>query len=679
MKRAWGFPLVAVAVALLAAPAPAHAQENAEGRATLVLVRAWGWPEAREVADAAREAGRGLAAGFVSTLPADAELAPRVLALAAGARVDTGALAGGSGPRAVEALREDNPDAALSGLAPTRVLADPGLEAAGLMAIAADGAAAAEAVGSDGELLPEAGGLLVVAVADAARAQALLGRLDPDGPVLLAGLEPTPGRARTAPFLQLGQPGGAGGQREGGGGSLAADGLVTSDATRRDGLVALEDVRATLQEAAGATTGSSDGSSDDSPGTGDGLPGGSPVRVEAREEALDAAAALDRQIAALVTAKPWAIAAVVLSGGFAILLALAVRTLGGAADGRRARTARAWLLLTFAIPSGYLVASWTAPPQPAVLVAAGVAAAAVLAAAAAPARTAAPGVLGLLLLLLVTADLATGGAALARPLVSGSAFDGERFYGIGNGTLGYALAGVICAAAFLPLRRAAATALLVALALVAGLPALGANVGGALTGMLTAAAAWLLLGRRPLRPARMLAAAAAAVAAGLVVGLVVGAVTGDTTHGTGFVDRVAEGGPAAALRVFAHRVGLNLALLAGSPFGWVGPSLVAIAAVSVTARPLGLDDVSEHVIRTLQAGVAGAVALMVLNDSGVTAAIGCGLVLLLGLAWSLVPPPGGTRLATRNGAGLAALARLSDSPTSKDIGTTTDPDPGSPG
>ncbi|HKQ01568.1 MAG TPA: hypothetical protein VJ735_14675, partial [Actinomycetes bacterium] len=86
--------------------------------------------------------GRPEVAGFVSTLPVQQPLASRVLSLAAGRRVDAmdaleanpAAASGLPDPVTVERIRADNPSARFGRLPQTRVLAYPGLEAAGLFA-----------------------------------------------------------------------------------------------------------------------------------------------------------------------------------------------------------------------------------------------------------------------------------------------------------------------------------------------------------------------------------------------------------------------------------------------------------------------------------------------------------------------------------------------------------------
>jgi hypothetical protein len=668
---------VPLAAALLPAAGAGAAQASGPpGPVVVVLVRSWTVEQARALAERTRFDGPNqvpAAAGLVSTLPADASFESRVLSLAGGARVDAKALRGGTSPAALETLRADNPGAAFSGLPPVRVLADPGLERAGLFGMGAGAPVDAAVLDPTRPLVvavPQAGqdALTVLAVPDAARLAAVVGPLLRVGRVLAVGLEPPPGRARTAPYLELG----------------GEAGLVTSDGTRRAGLVALEDVRATVQA-----------------GFGRAGERGTPSRVVATADPLGEVTVLDRRVAALVKARslavPLAAALAVLAGG----LAVAARS-----RPRLAGTARELVLLALAVPCGYLVASVVAPPDGGAWLGLGLAVAVVLALAAGRAGRAAPAVLGLVLLALVAADLASGSEGLSRPLLGGSAYDGERFYGLGNGYFAYTLAAAALVVAFLPLRRPGAVALFVALALLDGLPALGADVGGALASMLTAAAALVLLDRRPVRGRRVALVAAGAVVAGLAVALGTGAVTGEATHASRFAGEVAGGGPAVAIRVFAHKLEVNAALLAGNPFAWAGPLATVLAGVlayrwrppTSAAAPAAApepgwapgpdgpparealapwpapggtqtkvvgqaapadapasDDqdagtrpdpaptparlgARERVRRAVLVGVAGSVALIVLNDTGVTAAAGSGMFLLLALLWAWLPP-----------------------------------------
>ncbi|HTE71471.1 MAG TPA: hypothetical protein VK942_22420, partial [Actinomycetes bacterium] len=283
-------------------------------------------------------------AGFVSTLPVHQPLASRVLSLAAGRRVDAlaaleddpAAASGLPGPATVERIRDDNPGARFGRLPPTRVLAYPGLEVAGLFALGPSGPARPASQLGPSErpvpLRPER--LLVAAVPDATALANLLGRFEPTEAagrsIMVVGLRAAPGRANAAPLLVLQEP--------------PAGGLPTSESTRRLGLVALEDVRPTV--------GGGGSAGDD----------GTVIQIAGRDGTSAAVTRLDRRVAALVAARTWAIPVLCLAAVLALFALLAVWR----ARRRRGTTgpepiARALLALTLALPPGYLAASMAEP------------------------------------------------------------------------------------------------------------------------------------------------------------------------------------------------------------------------------------------------------------------------------------------------------------------------------
>jgi hypothetical protein len=589
-----------------AAPAPAatRARMAAARPGVLVLVGRLTWAQA---AAAARGRGGPLTAGLLATLPASAPLADRVLSIAAAERV-RGADAG-----RLDRFRAATPQGCYRRLPPVEVAAAPGLRDAGLLAVREQGTPPpARPLPATGTLAPAGSRLLVLAVPDAAALRDVLGRIPTGVRVLVAGLQPSPGRARTTPLLDLGGP----------------QGLATSVSTRRDGLVALVDLCPTL--------------------VGDGeLGDGAPVRAEAAADPLAAVGRLDRRVAALVVARTWAIPLLVLAAVIAAAgVGLTWRSSGGASPTRAAPAVQVPLLLTLALPSGYLLASRVAPASAVAWLALGVGAGALLAAAVAALQrrwgTAAPVLLGVVLLALVVADLATGGHGLERPLLGGSAYDGERFYGLGNGYFAMALASIMLVAAFTGLPAAAVAAMLAGLALVDGLPMLGADVGGALTASLTAGLALLLLGRRR-SPAGTLLLLGLAAAGGLAVVGVAALIADPATHGSRFLGTLLGQGPAAAGGIVAHQLGRNFALLRGSPMAWVGPLEVLAAALLAARPPAALDAVPLRARRVVLLGALGSTLLVLLNDTGVTAIAASGLFLLAILVWGALPAPAASR------------------------------------
>jgi hypothetical protein len=633
--------VVAVVVLSGVGPAPAVAARTAAGAdavpppRVLVLVERLTMDEALAVTGS----DRPQVAGFVSTLPVHQPMASRVLSLAAGRRVDAlaalednpGEASGLPGPAAVERIRADNPGARLGRLPTARVLAAPGQELAGLFTLGPSGPAQAPSpLPPDDRPLPlRPDRLLVLAVPDAAALAGVLDRLQPTGgaerSVMVVGLRAAPGRANAAPLLVL-DP------------ALRGGGLPTSDSTRRLGLVALEDVRPTL--AGGASAG------DD----------GSVIRTTQGAATPAAVTRLDRRVAALVVARTWAIPLLCLGAVLALFALLATwRGRGGPGP---ATAARALLALTLALPPGYLVASMAEPlaarlwePPGGVGVwavawlASGIAVAAALAffalrldrpttqASAAPGRRVpAPALLGAVLLGLVVLDLTLGGHGLSQPLLGGSAWDGERFYGLGNGYFAFALAAVMLVAGFAPLSAVATAAVAAGLGVVDGLPRLGADVGGALTSMLTAAAALVVLapGRPRVRRAVLLAGLAVAAAVAVALGAGLG---GPVSHAGRFAERLQQG-PADAAGVVVDQLARNLRLLANSPFAWVGPIQVLLAGLIALRPPPPLGQLPEWIRRVLGLGAFGSLLLILLNDTGVTATAASGLFLLAIPAWA---------------------------------------------
>jgi hypothetical protein len=506
---------------------------------------------------------------------------------------------------------------------------------AGLFTLGADGPATAPGRLGPGDrpLAVRGDRLLVLAVPDAAALANVLGRLQPAGgaaagPVMVLGFRAAPGRANAAPLLVL---------DPGSGTEFASSGrrgLPTSDSTRRQGLVGLEDVRPTV------AGGGSESDGDD----------GSVMRVVERDAVPATVLRLDRRVAALVAARTWAIPLLCLAAVLALFSLVATWRARGGPGAPRA--ARVLLALTWALPSGYLLASMAEPVAARLRagalgdpgspglwavawVASGVAAAALLTALALRLDRAglrAPVLLGAVLLGLVALDLLLGGHGLSQPLIGGSAWDGERFYGLGNGYFAFALASVMLVAGFAPLSAAATAALLAGLGVVDGLPRLGADVGGALTSMLTAAAALVVLapGRPRVRRAVLLAALAVAAAVAVALGAGLG---GPASHAGRFAERL-RAGPSDAAGMVVDQLARNLRLLANSPFAWVGPLQILAAGLIALRPPPPFEELPEWIRRVLGLGALGSLLLILLNDTGVTATSASGLFLLAIPAWA---------------------------------------------
>jgi hypothetical protein len=167
-------------------------------------------------------------------------------------------------------------------------------------------------------------------------------------------------------------------------------------------------------------------------------------------------------------------------------------------------------------------------------------------------------------LVLVAVDAALGWPSLLTPLLGGSALEGVRFYGLGNPYAGMVLAGAVLVAALL--RPWAGVTLLLAAALFAGLPWLGADLGGGIALFAVAALWWALRAREASAPAAMLAAVAAAVI-GTVLLVLLHRLVPEADHVTRAVDQA--NGLTGISGAFWDRVVLNLETTARTPAVWL--------------------------------------------------------------------------------------------------------------
>jgi hypothetical protein len=183
-------------------------------------------------------------------------------------------------------------------------------------------------------------------------------------------------------------------------------------------------------------------------------------------------------------------------------------------------------------------------------------------------------------LVLVAVEAVLGWPALLTPLLGGSALDGGRFFGLGNSYAGMVLAGAVLVAAFL--RPWTGVVLLVAAGLFAGLPWLGADLGGGLTLFAVAAIWWAVRVRR-----RFGVIEGTVVAASLVGGLALLAVLHRIFPVAAHVSRTVEaaGGPLGILGEFGRRLLLNLETTAATPAVWLTIIGLPVWAVVAWRRP----------------------------------------------------------------------------------------------
>ena len=235
-------------------------------------------------------------------------------------------------------------------------------------------------------------------------------------------------------------------------------------------------------------------------------------------------------------------------------------------------------------------------------------------------------------LALVGADVAAGWQTGLTPLLGGSALDGERFFGLGNPYAGIVLGGAVLGAA--RLRPGVGVALIAGAAVFAGLPFLGADVGGCIT-LAVCAGLWFGLNRWKGFGWKTWALAGAAGALAVVMLVVAHRVLppGETHVSRTLSD---SDGIFGALGVFWERLRMNVDSTA--PFAWLAvlglPVWLLVALRPPTRlRPLFEDQRWRWGIVVLS---IGGMLGYVLNDTfgmaGITFVFACAAVIYPALA-----------------------------------------------
>lgn len=319
-----------------------------------------------------------------------------------------------------------------------------------------------------------------------------------------------------------------------------------------------------------------------------------------------------------------------LAFGLLVLAAALALTFGrrrGPAAGRANRPVLVAVVLSISLLVAMLPASWlpSFAPLPVGLTLAGASVGiAVLALAlargdarAAVATVAAVG-LGLVVL-----DAALGWPSELTPMLGGGVLDGERFFGLGNAYAGIVLAGAVLGAARLPAR--VAPWLLIGAAAFAGLPFLGADLGGSAT-LAAAAGLWVGLGRWR-SGARPWLLGLAGLAAGALLTMAADRVLpGGGTHVSH-----ATGGLGAALR---ERFLANVRTTSATPAAWLtvaGLGAWLALASRTPLRLLGALEADPRWRRAIVVLSAGGLIGWVVNDTyglaGSAFAFACAAVL----------------------------------------------------
>lgn len=250
-----------------------------------------------------------------------------------------------------------------------------------------------------------------------------------------------------------------------------------------------------------------------------------------------------------------------------------------------------------------------------------------------------PAGIGVAVLAYFVLEAALGWTAMLTPFVGGSQLDGGRFYGLPNVCIGLLVGACLWVAQ--QLRTSAGFGLLVGVALFAGLPFLGANLGGAVT-LFAGAGLWVAVRERErLGVWKGIGAFLGTTVPGTAAILLSHAISPIETHVTRFEEQVS--GLGGVLEKFVDRLQVGFDLIARNPLALI-PVLGLPVAIAVVLRPpAALRPSLEHnpawrdaILVTLLTGIVA----YVVNDSGPAAAgfaFGLGLGGLLGVSLLLRP------------------------------------------
>ncbi|HXF38026.1 MAG TPA: hypothetical protein VNO17_12735, partial [Actinomycetota bacterium] len=247
----------------------------------------------------------------------------------------------------------------------------------------------------------------------------------------------------------------------------------------------------------------------------------------------------------------------------------------------------------------------------------------------------------LTVLLALVAETALGWSAALTPFLGGSELDGARFYGMPNAFIGLLVGCGLWVAS--RLRPWSGGLVLLALALLAGLPGAGANLGAGIT-LSFAAGLWVAVrARGTLGLPEAVAGVVGAALGGVVIVGAHALLAPSPTHVTRFI----EGGPGLGgiPGTLADRLAIGLRMVARHPLAAI-PPIGALALVPVLRRPPApiRPALGRHPAwwDALLVGAAAGVVAYLVNDTGPTAAGLCFGTALAGLCWVVLaeePPP----------------------------------------
>lgn len=233
-----------------------------------------------------------------------------------------------------------------------------------------------------------------------------------------------------------------------------------------------------------------------------------------------------------------------------------------------------------------------------------------------------PAIVGAVVLLFYFVDSLLGSNSQLTTFLGSQGFDGGRYFGMHNVSLGLILGSALFIAGALKRGYVTGAVVLAGAMLLIGLPWLGTDNGGSVT-LAFALGMWIVLKGSWRRPtiSQWLVVGAITVA-GAVVVLVADVLSPEPTHGARFVEVTGSHGVGAIVGVFTDRLGIGLRLLVQNPTGVVYLALLPVLLFFIVKPRPRMQELLAPIGRW-RAGIAVMLAASVVayfaNDTGVSA------------------------------------------------------------
>ena len=245
------------------------------------------------------------------------------------------------------------------------------------------------------------------------------------------------------------------------------------------------------------------------------------------------------------------------------------------------------------------------------------------------------GLYSLLIITVITVDSIFGTYLMKNNIMSYDAIVGARYYGIGNEYEGITVASIIFGLAVLlhykKISKWIAGVLLLVVLIPSAHPAMGANVGGAISEFVAYFVFILLLFdiKLDLKKILLIGVCTVAVVAGFAF---IDIVSGSESHLSLFINQILVNGPGAIIQTFGRKIAMNIKLAKSSI--WVNILLVGILIVSTLIfKPTKyFRDIREKypiIFKGFIASVIGCIVTLLVNDSGIVSASTASIYILV--------------------------------------------------